>query len=196
MSQVDSARGLWARHDNPEGARERVRRAVAALTRARRLQRLMDHAWGGLLIGLSLSTVVVLATRLLPVPFAVWKLVAAIVVVVLGASLLLGWWRRPGTLEVAIRADVALRLKQRLSTAWEFVSRNDDKALADRLAAQAVKAGLPARPALVFPLRVNRWGRLAPLAAITLILASIIDLPQPQAPARRALDPLVMDEGK
>ena len=98
------------------------------------------------------------------------------VIIALGVALLVGWRRRPDALEVAIRADVTLKLKQRLSTAWEFVALHGDNELADRLAVQAVKAGVPADPWLVFPLRVNRWGWLAPLAATALLLVSVIDL--------------------
>lgn len=196
MSQAQATRGFWRRHDHPDGVRERLRRAVAALARARHLQLLVDYAWGGLLVGLSLATVLVLAIRLMALPASAWQAALAAIVGSLVIAVLLAWWRRPDALDVAIRADVALRLKQRLSTAWEFATRHDDDALAERLAVQAVKAGLPSRPTLVFPLRVNRWGRLAPLAAITLVLASIVELPTLHEPAPRPLDARVVDEGK
>ena len=67
-------------------------------------------------------------------------------IVAVAVALVVGWLRRPAALEVAIRADLALRLKQRLSTAWEFMTVRGEDALAERLAAQAVKAGLPAIP--------------------------------------------------
>jgi hypothetical protein len=187
---------FFRRHDSPDTVRERLRRAVAALARARGLQLLVDHVWGGLLAGLSLATVLVLASRLVSLPFPAWKLATAAVILPVLIALGLAWWRRPDPLQVAIEADLALRLKQRLSTAWEFATRDGDEALADRLAAQAVRAGLPARPALVFPLRVNRWGRLAPLAAITLVLASIVELPALREPAPRPLDVRVVEEGQ
>lgn len=196
MSQAQATRGFWRRHDDPDAVRDRLRRAVAALVRARHLQLFVDYAWGGLLAGLSLATALVLAVRLLALPVSAWQLAAAAILGCVAIALLLAAWRRPNTLDVAIRADVALRLKQRLSTAWEFAIRHDDVVLAERLAVQAVKAGLPSRPALVFPLRLNRWGQLAPLAAITLVLASIVELPEWQRPASHQQDARVVDEGK
>jgi hypothetical protein len=169
---------------------------VTALTRARRLQVLVDHGFGGLFAGLGLATVAVLAARLLSMPYLPWQLAGATVIVAVAVALGVGWLRRPAALEVAIRADLALRLKQRLSTAWEFMTTRGEDALAERLAAQAVKAGLPAIPGTVFPLRVNRWGRLAPLAATALLLASVVD-PLPIAPSQlRELDEQVAGEGR
>ncbi len=195
MSQAASASSLWIAHDAGP-ARERVRRTVAELTRARRLQVLVDHGFGGLLAGLCLATVAVLASRLLALPYAPWQLAGAAAIVALVVALLIGWRRRPHALEVAIGADLRLNLKQRLSTAWEFMTVDGDGPLAERLAVQAVKAGLGPRPARVFPLRVNRWGRLAPLAAAALLLASVVDLERMQAVAPQGVDEQVVSEGR
>jgi hypothetical protein len=196
MSQATGTSGFGIRHGDPGPARERLHKMVAALTRARRLQLLVDHGFGGLLVGLVLATVVVLVARLMPTPYPPWQLAGAAVIIGLVVALVVGWQRRPDSLEVAIRADVMLRLKQRLSTAWEFVTLNGGNQLSDRLAAQAVKAGVPADLWGVFPLRVNRWGWLAPLAATALLLASVIDLDRMQAPPPQALDARVVGEGR
>jgi hypothetical protein len=169
---------------------------VAALTRARRLQSLLDHGFGGLLAGLGLATIVMLVARLAPSAYSPFQLALAAVIVALIIALLLGWHRRPDSLEVAIRADLALRLKQCLSTAWEYMTVHGNTELTERLAAQAVKAKLPARAGLVFPLRVNRWGRLAPLAATALLLAGVLDLSRLQAPTPRKIDEQLVDEGR
>jgi hypothetical protein len=194
MSQVASARDLWL--GSPGPARERLSTAVAALTRARRLQVLVDHGFGGLLVGLGLATFAMLVARLVPLPHAPWQLGGAAVIIAVALALLVGWQRRPDALEVAIRADLTLNLKQRLSTAWEFMTVHDDVKLAERLAVQAVKAGLPIHAGRLFPLRVNRWGRLAPLAAIALLLVSVIDLNWIQAPVPREVDEQVVREGQ
>jgi hypothetical protein len=89
-----------------------------------------------------------------------------------------------------------LRLKQRLSTAWELMSLRGDDELTDRLAVQAVRAGIPARPGTVFPLRVNRWGWLAPLAATALLLVSVVDLSGVQPPVPHTVDEQVVGEGQ
>jgi hypothetical protein len=187
---------LWLEHAEGLPPRDQVRRVVAGLTRACRLQCLLDHGLGGVFAGLALATVVVVVARLVPsagspLPFALAAIAAA-----LGVALLLGWLRRPGALEVAIRADVALKLKQRLSTAWEFLTLHSDRELAERLASQAVRSRLPVHPWLVFPLRVNRWGLLAPVAATALLLASVLDLSRFDAPELHTIDERVADEGQ
>jgi len=196
MSQLSAARGFWFRHDDPLPARERLRRAVAELTRARRTQVLVDHGFCGLLAGLVLATVAVVAARLASSPYPLWQLAGAAVVITLAIALLLGWRRRLNALDVAIRADLALKLKQRLSTAWEFMTVYGDNELTERLAVQAVDAGLPDRPRLLFPLQVNRWGMLSPLAAAALLLASAIDLNLLHAPVPQEVDERVVGEGQ
>jgi hypothetical protein len=194
MNQLAGARGLWL--GSPRPARERLSSAMAALTRARRLQMLVDHGFGGLLVGLGLATFAVLVARLVPLPYAPWQLGGVAVIIAVALALLVGWQRRPDALDVAIRADLALNLKQRLSTAWEVMTVRSDSELAERLSVQAVKAGLPTHPGRLFPLRVNRWGRLAPLAAIALLLVSVVDLTWMQAPVPREVDEQVVREGQ
>jgi hypothetical protein len=196
MSQAADAPGLWIGLDGPESARERVRRTVAGLTRARHLQILVDYACGGLLAGLCLATVAVLAAREAASSYPIGPLAGLAVLVAVVFALVLGWLRRPDALEVAIRADLMLRLKQRMSTAWERMSVNGDDELSDRLAVQAVRGGIPARPGTVFPLRINRAGWLAPLAATALLLVSVIDLGGVQPPAHRQVDEQVVGEGQ
>jgi uncharacterized membrane protein YqjE len=196
MSQETITRSLWLGHSDPIPAQDDLHGVVAALTRARHLQLLVDHGFGGLLVGLGLATVAVLVTRLVPSPYSPWQAAGAVVIVALAVALWVGWRRLPDALDVAIRADLMLRLKQRLSTAWEFMAVHGSGGLAERLAVQAVKAGLPARPRLVFPLRVNRWGRLVPLAAIALVLVSVLDLNRAQAPVPREVDERVVSEGQ
>jgi hypothetical protein len=169
---------------------------MGALTRARRVQMLVDHGFVGLLVGLGLATVAVLVARLVPLPYAPWQLGSAAVTIAVALALLVGWQRRPDSLDVAIRADLALNLKQRLSTAWEIMTVRGDSELAERLSVQAVKAGLPIHPGRLFPLRVNRWGQLSALAAIALLLVSVVDLSWMQAPVPREVDEQVVREGQ
>src|SRR5262245_25599221 len=196
MSELSSPHGFWFRRSDALPARERVHKVVADLTRARRLQVLVDYGCGGLLTGLGLASVAVLIAGLTPLHGPRWQLAGAVVVSALVLALVAGWWKRPDTLEVVIRADLKLKLKQRLSTAWEFMKVDDAGELADRLAVQAVRAGLPARGGTVFPLRVNLWGRLTPLAAMALLLASMIELDAVPLPAARAPDEQVVNEGE
>jgi len=194
MSQLAGARNPWL--GSPRPARARLGSAMAALTRARHFQVLVDHAFGGLLAGLVVATLAVMVARLVDLTYSPWQLGSTSVAVAVAVALLVGWQRRPDALDVAIRADLALNLKQRLSTAWEVMTVRDDSELAERLSAQAVRAGLPAYPGRLFPLRVNRWGRLAPLAAVALLFVSAIDLRGLHAPEPRAIDEQVVREGQ
>jgi hypothetical protein len=197
MSPLSTTRGFWFRPGDPLSPRDRLRKAVADLTRARRLQVLVDYGFAGLLAGLGLAAVAVLGARVMLLSWPTWPLAGAVVFGALAVALLAGWWRRPAALEVAIHADLKLKLKQRLSTAWEFLTARQDEELTERLAVQAVNAGLPADPGAVFPLRVNRWGWLAPLAATALLLAAVIEVDRAvQAPVPRAPDARVVSEGE
>jgi hypothetical protein len=194
MSPLSTSHGFWLRPRDPLSPRERLRQAVGDLTRARRLQVLVDYGFVGLLIGLGIAAVAVWVARMMHVQ--PWPLAGAVVGIALVLALAAGWWRRPGMLEVAISADLKLKLKQRLSTAWEFMTASGDGELTERLAVQAVNAGLPDDPGAVFPLRVNRWGWLAPLAATALLLASVVELDRTSVPAPRAPDARVVSEGE
>jgi hypothetical protein len=197
MSPFSTTRSFWFRARDPLSPRERLRKAVADLTRARRLQVLVDYGFAGLLAGLGLAAVAVLVARVMLLAWPTWPLAGAVVFGAVAVALLAGWWRRPATLEVAIHADLKLKLKQRLSTAWEFLTAHQDEELTERLAVQAVNAGLPADPWAVFPLRVNRWGWLAPLVATALLLAAVIEVDRAaQAPSPRAPDERVVSEGE
>lgn len=196
MKPAGITESLWLGRGDPIPAQERLRSVVAALTRACRLQRMVDHGFEGLLLGLALATGVVLAVRLVPLSYSPWEPAGAAVIVALAIALWTGWQRLPDALEVVIRADLKLELRQRLSTAWEFMTGHGDGELIERLAAQAVKAELPRSPGRVFPLRINRSGQLVPLAATALVLASVLDWGTTQAPVPRLLDERVMSEGQ
>jgi hypothetical protein len=196
MSETTTSRHMWFKQSDPLPAQERVRRVVTALTRARRLQLLVDYMCGGLLAGLAAATIAALAVRLVPMPYSLWQVSGAVIAIALITALAVGWRRRPDALAVTIHADLMLRLNQRLSTAWEIMTIRDNGELAERLAVQAVKAELPARPGLVFPVRVNRWGVLLPLPAAALLLVSVLDLNSTQPTVPREVDERVIGEGQ
>ncbi|MGQ0749418.1 MAG: hypothetical protein ACT4PS_02675 [Betaproteobacteria bacterium] len=193
---ITTTRVGWFQPSDSLPAQERLRRLVAALTRARRLQLLVDHAFGGLLAGLAAATVAVLAVRLMPWAYPLWQVAGAAIGIALMVALTVAWRRRPSALEVAIRADLNLKLKQRLSTAWELQTVRGDCELTERLAVQAVRAELPTRPWPVFPVRVNRWGVLLPLPAAVLLLVSVVDLNRTQPTVAREVDERVISEGQ
>jgi hypothetical protein len=172
-----------------------IEAVVRDLTRAKALQVLTECACAGLFWGLLVSSAAVLAIRLGQLPFPIGVVVAWLLGLALTAAAIEAFRRRPDDLQVAILADIQLNLKQKLSTAWEFARAGTDAALVERLAVQAVKARLPSRANRVFPLRLNKWARLTPLAASLLVLVSVVDLQRITEPAARVVDEVVAGEG-
>jgi hypothetical protein len=169
---------------------------VRRLTRARRARHLLDHVWGGLFWSLLLASAAMLAIRVQSLPLSLAAVVSSLLAAGVAVAALMAWRTRPGELDTAIRADLHLRLKQQLSTAWEFLQSEPDSPRTQRLVARAVRARLPARAELVFPLTLNLWGRLLPAAALLAVLVAIVELPQPPAPVQAVADPLLRQEGE
>ena len=190
------AAGAWAWESGTAraGAEQRLADFVRDLTRARRLQLFVECAWGGLFFGLLAACVPVLAVRLGGLAWPQWPAAALFLALSFCAAALLAWRRRPGDLEVSIFADLELKLEQKLSTAWEFARRDPGTPLAERLAAQALAQRMPVTHQ-VFPLRLNTWGRLAPLAALVLALVGLMDFGARTGDSPLAIDPVVADEG-
>ena len=176
-------------------AKGRLAGIVANLTRQRWRQLLLENACAGLFWGIAVSTVAAAAIKLAAPGVTVPIVVAPIVALALAAALLKTWFDRPDRLQVAILADLQLRLKQRLSTAWEFAERDLDPALARYLAVQAVNQRYPPRHQPVFRMRATVPARLLPLVALLLILVSIVDLPRLQGQTALLVDDLVVSEG-
>ena len=188
--------GTWAWESaaGQEDASARLDGFVRELTRARRLQVLVELAWRGLFFGLLAACIPVLAAGLMGASWSPWPSAAAMLALSLGASGLLAWLRRPGALDVSIRADLELGFDQRLSTAWEFALRVPGTPLAARLASQALSRKMPLTH-LVFPLRINVWGRLTPLVLILLGLFGLMDFGTRSPTAVVSADPVVAEEG-
>jgi len=197
VSTPARARGDWIAPGQARPAREQLAQVVAALARSKWRQHGADCACTALFAWLICASVAMLAMRLGLLAASPAIVLPGLLAACLLAAAAAALARRPDALQVAITADLALNLKQRLSTAWEFHDRGADDALAELLAAQAVRARLPARSRalLVFPLRVNVFGMLAPVAAIALLLVSVVDLRQVTEPAPTMVDESVVSEG-
>ncbi len=184
----------WDRTEEPGDAGVRLDGFVRDLTRARRLQIFVELAWGGLFFGLLAACVPLLAIELGASTLPPWPSAATVLALFLVVAGLLAWHRRPDTLEVSIRADLELGLDQRLSTAWEFAQRVPDTPIALRLARAALARKVPMTH-LVFPLRINVWGRLAPLALLLLGLIGLMDFGLRAGAPAPSVDPVVAEEG-
>jgi hypothetical protein len=197
MSTPPRARGDWIGRGSARPARDQIADVVADLSRAKWRQHCADCMCTALFVWLVAASVAVLAIRLAILDAPLALVLPGLLAACLAAGAAAALSRRPDALQVAIAADLELNLKQRLSTAWEFAQRGADAALSERLAAQAVRARLPARARsmLVFPLRLNAYGMLVPVAAIALLLVSALDLQRFHAPAAAAVDESVLSEG-
>lgn len=185
----------WIGRGSRQPAREKMEAFVRDLKRAKTRQVLVEYGCKGLFWGLVIACTGVLVIRLAHLPYAAWRVVAYVLCLTLAASAVIAWRRRPDELRVAILADLDLNLKQKLSTAWEFARSGADPVVVERLAVQAVKARLPSRCDRVFPLHIDTWGRLVPVAAMLLVLVSIADLQWTPDPVSPSVDEFVVGEG-
>ncbi len=177
-----------------DDAQTRLKRFVRLLTRARWRQLFVKDVSNSLLVALFASSLVVLYLRLTYasqyIPITLLTLFGFTFLV----TCLHTWTKRPDPLDVAIRADLKLKLSQKLSTAYEISSSAQDERVADRLALQALRARLPARPGYIF---ASQFGFFAPLffiALVALVLVSTVDLRWVNKP-EIAVDNDVVNEG-
>ena len=147
------------------------------------------------LLALILASAFVLYTRLNTTGSSTTVLGVLLSVALLGAGIM-ARWRRPNDLHIAVLADIKLKLKQRLSTAWEFARAQPDSEISTRLAVQVVKQRLPLRSEPVFPVRINTWGKLIPIAVALLVLVNVVDLGKINDHSIIEIDDSVVAEGK
>ena len=141
-----------ARDDN---ALSRLRHLIRTLVRARRRQHALEVGAVGLLWTMVVATLIVVAARVIVLDVQSW-LVATSVTLVGALTTAVFIWRRPDDMSVAIDADIELRLKQRLSTAWEYVRADAPRPIAARLAQAALVRRHARRPEHVFRLATIR----------------------------------------
>ncbi|MEM7405404.1 MAG: hypothetical protein AAF458_08940 [Pseudomonadota bacterium] len=162
--------------DTADPVRE-LRRLIARLRIARIRQRSVALLSNGLLAGLLAGAGAALLARAGWLGLAPFNVAAVCVAVGAGAALLWSLTHRPSALDVAIRADLALALRQQVSTAWDFIETRPDAPVTRRLAARALSTRLTHRIGSVFPVRITNPTRLLPVGAGALIMVLVIDLP-------------------
>jgi len=176
-------------------APERLANIIAHLTQQKWRRSFIEYGWVGLFWGLAISAVSVLALKIY-VPHLSSSMCAVLMTSgALAVAIAKAWLARPDELQVAIQADVALKLKQRLSTAWEFSQTDSESELSHRLAVQAVSQRYPPPSQAVFAVRLNTWARLIPLAALALVLVNVLDLQQLPGSTAPIVDDAVVSEG-
>jgi hypothetical protein len=156
-------------------ARVRVRNVVRRLVAAQGRQVFATWLGQAVLLMLVVAAGSLLLFRLGWLDVSTAKLLPAFAGVGLLVWLWMLWRGRPDSLQVVIAADERLKLKQRLSSAWEMELRGED-ALADLLARQAVHRRLGHRAGVVFPATLSPAGRFIPAGVALLILAVTLNV--------------------
>ena len=190
-------------HNDQLVALDKLRHTVRSLTHARHRQLLVDYLYKGLFAGLLLACVAILLLRLNLIKFIypTSLIIVAIIGLAIIIALLTAWRQRPDELQVAIVADVKLKLKQQLSTAWEFAANKTtaesptNPVVVEQLALQAIKSRLPARADRIFPISLNAWAKLTPIAAGLLLLLLVFDVSQFSKSLTTDVDALVVSQG-
>ena len=170
---------------------------MSAVRWARYRQLIVEQLWIGLFVGLSLAAVALFTVRYLFLPVSPWFAATSCVGASVAIALLAVWWLRPDDVSLAVSADIHLKLKQKLSTAWEIAQLHPDHPMAERLTRQALNARLPPRVQHIFPLTLTTWGKLLPVALGIAVLAAVIEVRQVDADVRLPIaDELVIHEGE
>ena len=159
-----------------QDAAHRLHHLVRRLVRARHVQWFTSWMWQALLSILLLCAACTLGLRVGWLDMPTVKGVAGVAALLLVIWLVAVWRSRPRAMQVVLQADLAMSLRQKLSTAWEFEVTDRDAAVTASLARQAMRARLPMRPQRVFPVQFTTWARLAPAGAALLLLAAVVDL--------------------
>ena len=180
----------------PKRAEERLALFMREAARQKHHEILFDYTCTGIFGALMLSMVLVLLSRLSESGVSANIPVAILLSLTLLGSVIMARRRRPDDLRVAVLADIRLKLKQRLSTAWEFTRTQPGSEISISLAVAALKQRLPLPSEPVFPLRINTWGKLIPIAVALLVLASAVDLQRIIENPVIEQDETVVDEGK
>ena len=177
-------------------AEERLALFMREAARQKYHEILFEYTCTGIFGALILSVILVLFSRLGESGVPASMPVAILVSVALLGSAIMARRRRPDDLRIAVLADIRLKLKQRLSTAWEFARTQPGSEISISLAVAALKQRLPLPSEPVFPLRINTWGKLIPIAVALLVLSSVVDLQRITESSGIEQDETVVDAGK
>lgn len=189
---------MWIFAENIDAnlAEEHLVQFMRSTTRQKQRAILIDLIYISVFWAVLTSAGTVLFFRLSGVTVSVISILTLALLLALITAGILARARRPDDLQVALLADIKLNLNQRLSTAWEFYQANPKSEVTARLAVQAVKQRLPLHSEPVFPIQLNVYAKLIPMAMALLVLASVIDLGRLNEPVVIEADATVVDEGK
>jgi hypothetical protein len=157
-----------------------------SLQRRTRLVRALDYGLGGCLISLGVSLILVFLGNLrlivVPLPIAI-PLMVGLASIIAG---LIGLSRRTKAQESLIRTDRELKLKERLSTAYEQLHSGTGNLYTSLLLrdADANAAGVDARR--IIPFRFKRRFALLSILLVSVIVLGGFGLPRPKADPQMA----------
>lgn len=132
----------------------------------------LDVCLGGMVACFLATIVIVLAGW--PVPLLL--VYGSIGVGALLVFFLLTWRVRLAALTALVQADTTLKLKERLSTAYEYLQQHADNPFVPLLTADAARVALHIDPRLVFPVRLPRrvWG--IPMVLVAIVGFTLLDV--------------------
>ena len=156
----------------------------------------IENGWFALFWALSAATLAIITVQLNQLDYPIGSgVLLPLSAVTLTYAYFKAHWQQPDSLDIAIAVDVRLKLKQRLSTAWELRNADLDPALIARLNVNAVNLRYPPPSQPVFPVRTTSWARLVPIAGLALLLVIVLDIDQLQGPQSVVADDVVISEG-
>src|SRR5262249_25584570 len=126
----------------------------------RRWTRALRGMWLGLLVGASLTLLLIGFYHLLPLPLWTLTLAALLPFPCMAIGLALGGWKKPDLRQVARWLDGRQRLQERLSTALELANQDQAGSWRDLIIADAAQHAANLDPGRLLPWhlpRTTRW---------------------------------------
>jgi len=128
-----------------------------------------------MLAGLTVACVAVPVSRMVQPEWPLANTILGLIVACLAVAAIWTWVCRESPLQVAIRVDRELKLKEQLSSAWQVLEDAPASARAEVLARQMQRSRIPARLTRVFPLRFGVYAPFIPVAAALLVVMLLTD---------------------
>jgi hypothetical protein len=127
----------------------------------RRWARALRGLWVGLLVGASLTLLILGIHHLVPLPLGMVTFAALIPLPCMALGLIVGGWRKPDLKQAARWLDGRQHLQERLSTALEVSSQGEAGSWRDLIVADAARHASKLDPRELLPFHLPKTTRLA-----------------------------------
>jgi hypothetical protein len=155
---------------------EILQRTVRALVRRDRWVRRRAMLLNALFVGLCLCFGLIVWHRFAPLPIGLLvEIGLACMAVSAVVAVIIGLWSRADPMEMLIRADRTLKLKERLSTAYELTKHPTAHPFRLIVLHEAARAARSVNPFRVIPTTTPRTLRWIPFLLLAMILVFVVD---------------------